>query len=180
MGFDMAVVEATAPAPIYTTIEPKAAVNNEVAQDMHILTTHIKQQDEKIAHLEDLITKQANTPTTPHPINTAAGATATDKPKASTHNASTILTSVYKARIVQMEIQLQTKFDTLLQAMAFMNAKMDTIMDNSTKRDHNGLSTTVSSLDQASKKTDNQSTPTKPPNPTPRPSLGGAEKNLFS
>jgi hypothetical protein len=180
MVFDMTVVETAAPAPTYTTIEPKAAENHEAAHNMHILTAHIKQQDEKIARLKELITKQANTPTTPHPINTAADATATDEPQALTQAASTILTSVHKARIVQMEIQFQTKFDTLLQAMAFMNAKMDTIMDDRTKRDHDDLLTAASSLDQASKKTDNKSTPTKPSNSTQSPSLEGAEKNLFS
>jgi hypothetical protein len=76
--------------------------------------------------------------------------------------------------------RMQTKFDTLLQAMVFMNAKMDTIMDDRTKRDHDDLSTAASSFDQASKKTDNKSTPTKLPNAIPSPSLEGAEKNLFS
>jgi hypothetical protein len=93
---------------------------------------------------------------------------------------TTIPASVHEATIEQMEKKFQSKFDTLLQAMAYMNAKMDTIMDDRTKRDHDDLSTAASSLDQASKKTDNKSTPTKPLNSTPSPSLEGAEKNLFS
>jgi hypothetical protein len=103
-----------------------------------------------------------------------------DVPTPSTTAEITIPASVHESTIKQMEKKFQSKFDNLLQAMAFMNAKMDTIMDNRTKRDHDDLSTAASSLDQASKKTDSKSTPTKPLKSTPNPSLEGAEKNLFS
>jgi hypothetical protein len=178
--FDMTAVQPAACGPTYKIVEPKALENDAVAQDMHILTAHIKQQDEKIARLEEMITNQAKTLNTTHLIKTVASATAIDAPQPSTLADTTILASVHEATIVQMETKFQTKFDTLLQAMAFVNAKMDTIMDNHTKRDHDNLSTAASSLDQASKKTDNKSTPTKLPNSTPSPSLEGAEKNLFS
>jgi hypothetical protein len=174
MVFDLTAVQNVTTGPTYKIVEPKASENDAVAQDLHLLTAHIKQQDEKIARLEAMITNHLRTTTTTHPIKTAEITTDIDSVE------TTILASVHEATIVQMEIKFQTKFDTLLQAMAFMNAKMDTIMDDRTKRDHDDLSTAASSLDQASKKTDNKSTPTKPPNATPSPSLEGAEKNLFS
>jgi hypothetical protein len=180
MVFDMTAVQTKAPGPAYTIVEPKAVESNAVAQDMHILTAHIKQQDEKIARLEEMITNQAKTPHPTHLTNTEASETALDVPQPSTTADITILASVHEATIEQMEKKFQSKFDTLLQAMAFMNAKTDTIMDDRTKRDHEDLSTAASSLDQASKKTDNKSTPTKPLKSTPSPSLEGAEKNLFS
>jgi hypothetical protein len=127
-----------------------------------------------------MITTQSRSPNTTHPIQKAEIAPVSDVPQPPNLANNTILASIHEATIVQMETKFQTKFDTLLQAMAFMNAKMDTIMDDRTKRDHDDLSTAASSFDQASKKTDNKSTPTKLPHATPSPSLEGAEKNLFS
>jgi hypothetical protein len=180
MVFDMTAVQTKAPGHAYTSAEPMAVENDAVNQDMHILTAHIKQQDEKIARLEEMIKNQANNPNLTNHNHIAVRETDLDVPKPLSTAEITIPTSVHEATIKQMEKKFQSKFDTLLQAMAFMNAKMDTIMDDRTKRDHDDLSTATSSLDQASKKTDNKSTPTKLLKSIPRPSLEGAEKNLFS
>jgi hypothetical protein len=163
--FDMAMLETPA-APSNSVIPSNTTGNNEVAQEMLALKAHIKAQDRKIAKMEAMINQQAAT--IPHP----------EHPKSTKNDTRSLTRQTPHPRQQQLlplwlsMAKLEEKFDKMINALAFMNSKMDTVMEDCTKRDHNNLSKAASSINQVSKKPDNKS-----PVKKKRPSLRKADES---
>jgi hypothetical protein len=167
--FDMSLLD-NVPPPSATAHVPTAVVNTEVTQEMLALKAHIKQQDKKIAKMEAFINSLSSS--TPKDSTSLSSNTTKSIPPSATP------TSDNKDQHDRMS-RLEDRFERMMNAMEGIQGTLDTVMDDRPKREHDDLSTAANSFDQASKKTDQKQTPTKPPNDATRPSFEEATKNLF-
>jgi hypothetical protein len=151
--FDMSLVTQVNKNPAQNPVESN---NNEVSNEILLLRAQLKKQEEVIKRMEDKMTQMSKqTPVQQdEPVDESEEAPTADA-------MDTEATPKQPSRMDTIEM----KFDRMINAFSNFQRHQEQqfqAFQDSHKRTKDDMSTAASSLDHASKKTDNKSTPTKP------------------